>query len=148
MAKNISGTIAWDLKYDIELWNLDETRNKISDTALSLPIFAEIARGDFIKPRWSTRPRTILDNAKTSGRLKDGDRLAGYGAITCSNCKYVRWYWLFYVEAKGGWYSPIPTGQAPDPKGWVKALSVMANNPESGFPIPESARHTIGDFPQ
>ena len=147
MAKNISPVVAWDPKLEVELWDLDEPRNKVDATSLSLPIFTETSRGDFLKPQWSSTPRTVLDVAKTSGRMKDGDRLAGFAAITCSNCKSARWYWIFYVEGKGGWYSPIPVGQGPDQKAWGKIMEGLANDPSAeDFVSRDVVKVKIQDF--
>jgi hypothetical protein len=147
--KNISNTVAWDTKFDVELWNLEEPRNKNADTGLGLPIFAETARGDFVKPGWGTRPRTVLDAAETTGRLKDGDRLIGFGGVTCSNCKSIRWYWVFYVEGKGGWYSPIPIGQGPNPKVFGTLITNTANGIISAedFAGPQAVKLPIVEFP-
>jgi len=48
-AKNTSTEIAWDIKYEAILWNLDESRNQMQETVLSLPNFAETYKGDFSK---------------------------------------------------------------------------------------------------
>jgi hypothetical protein len=146
MPTTISESTAWDIKIEVDLWNLDEARNASLQTGLSLPEFVQVTTGDFLKSGQSYTPRTVLDAAKSSGRLKDGDRLAGFGAVTCSNCGQIRWYWIYYVEAKGGWYSEIPINQSPDKIRFGKAVPDMTKNEESWFSlIPQSERHPIRD---
>jgi hypothetical protein len=144
MATNTSQFTVWDTKIEVEFWDLDEPRNLSPQTALGLPIFVSVSTGDFLKAGESYTPRTVLDLAKSSGRLKDGDRLAGYGAITCSNCKNTHWYWIYYIEGKGGWYSAIPLGQGPDELRFANAIPGMTKDPESWFGrIPLSERLQI-----
>lgn len=144
IVRNHSTINAFDPKYEVNLWNLDEARNQSVQTVLGLPIFYRTDRGDFIKPAFGSGPYEVLNLAEASGRVKVGDRLAGYGRVTCSNCSYVRNYWIYYVIGTGGWYSSMPVGQGPQMSAWIRAIPQLARDPESVFSfIPQSKRVSI-----
>lgn len=148
MVSNTSKATAWDTKIEVTLYNLDEARNSSTETVLSLPLFVQVSTGDFLRAEQSYEPRTVLDASNSAGRLRDGDRLAGYGAVSCSNCQILRWYWIYYVEGKGGWYNAIPVEQAPDKIRFGHAIPQMTKNPEAWFGfIQQSERVPIQDAP-
>ena len=145
--KNTSTELAWDLKYEAIFWNLDEERNNTQGTVLSLPQFAETFKGDFLKPGAGFLPRTFLDEAKKSGRVKKGDRLFGFAVVTCSNCSRNRSYWIYYIYETSGWYSPLPLGQSPALEVLSKNIPAISQSPEYFFrDVPASDRKPILDF--
>jgi hypothetical protein len=89
----------------------------------------------------------MLDVAKTSGRVKKGDRLFGFALVTCSNCTHSRAYWIYYIYETSGWYSPMPIGQTPALEVLGKNIPAVSQSPEYFFQdVPASDRKPILDF--
>ena len=148
ISTNASHEVAWDVRYESVLWNLDVERNQgASETVLSLPHFGETYKGDYMKPGDSMYPRSLIDEIQKSGRVKKGDRLVGFASVGCSNCPQTHAYWVYYRYEISGWYSLIPNGKHPALDVFAKSIPAISQSPDYFFrDVPASDRKSILDF--
>jgi hypothetical protein len=50
-------------------------------------------------------PLLHYGNDATLRLIKPGDRIVGFIALSCDDCKRIRWYWIYYENTISGWYA-------------------------------------------
>lgn len=100
---NLSDEVLRSPKYWFLLCDIDAMGGHIHDV---LKIPARSIYDDFLRGKERFMP-TLL-STWTANDVKAGDRVIGYAAVECPDCKQSRFYWLFYKQGTGGWYAEIP----------------------------------------
>ena len=105
---SLSNVTVRDPKYYFILLDLELPKVRAQDGNMLpqiLPIPAAALAGDFIRPRQHIMQRSLVSSFPAVKQLvKLGDRIFGYGQVTCPDCVTERYYWVFSVYGNGGWY--------------------------------------------
>jgi hypothetical protein len=126
---NSSRDVAHDIKWSVELWNLD--RPPSPPASAWNPLLIPVQMFDYIRPHESGGPQEIFNTPLVSNAVSVGNRLFGYGTVTCPNCVTTRCVWIYLVYGSSGWYSPLPSN-APfvDVKTVFKIIPLIAQDSE------------------
>ena len=100
MIINLSDTVTSNIKWAVELWNLD-----LPDRNDPLPI--PVQTFDWIKGHGTGGPQGLFNTPLVSPLLKDGDRLIGSASVNCPECPRGRTYIVYIVWGEGGWFSEV-----------------------------------------
>jgi hypothetical protein len=138
-----------DPKFFLAMFNLDDT----SAQRQPLQIPAQTLIGEFIRPHEGLGLWPFWANPLVKAQYKPGDRLFGFVEAQCPDCLADRYFWIYWIAGKGGWFAPT-SKEAPFIKLQVfgKAIPIIAKNADVLLPqiVPQSARTTISnaEFPQ
>lgn len=98
--KNLSGSVARDIKWTVALWNID-----IPGRINPLPI--PVSTFDWIKPYDEGGPQNLFDGSLVAPLLKPGNRLIGSASVSCPECTRGRTYFIYIIWGSGGWVSEV-----------------------------------------
>jgi hypothetical protein len=145
--QNTSSVVASQVKYFIMLYDLDEATSSAASTLLSLPIFNKTE--SFIRSHEPSDSYGFLNLTGASRRVKDGDHLCGWASVRCVNCKNNLFYWIYYVQGKGGWYSETKPIPFKDQSAFTHSIPSSIKEPENLFTfVKVSSRIEIKDLPR
>jgi hypothetical protein len=143
---NSSETVARNLKWWVELWNLDRPP---SPTSPWNPLLIPIAIFDYVRPHEAGGPENIFNTPLVAPNIKAGNRLFGIGCVTCPECVKSRCVWTYIVYNQGGWYAPYRDDQNVTVDRMFKTIPQIASNPDAflNTVAPPSDRIAIVDLP-
>jgi len=107
--QNQSPLVAKQIKWTVELWNLDDPRTYINaDPAPNAhdPLPIPIATFDFLRANTNSGPMSIIDRVQIPF-VKKGQRLFGSMSAVCPDCVRGHTYIVDIVYGVGGWYSEL-----------------------------------------
>jgi hypothetical protein len=93
---NPSDVVARDMKYAVELWNMDAPDR---DDPLPIPT----STFDWLKQHSEGGPQNLFNLSLASSLLKNGDHLFGSATVNCPTCIRGRTYIVYIEWGKGGW---------------------------------------------
>jgi hypothetical protein len=97
---NQSEAIARDIKWAVELWNMD-----LPDRIDPLPI--PVSTFDWLKAHDEGGPLNLFDGPLVAPLLKPGNRLIGSASVTCPTCARGRTYIVYIVWGESGWFAEV-----------------------------------------
>jgi len=100
MIINQSAVIARDIKWTVQLWNID-----LPDRNDPLPIPYQTF--DWLRPKDEGGPQNLFGGPLVAPLLKPGNRLFGTAAVSCPECARGRTYIVHIVWGESGWYSEV-----------------------------------------
>jgi hypothetical protein len=146
--QNTSNQVANEPRFFVMLYNLDEASSESLSSLLSLPIFTRTDSG-FIRPHEGSGGYGIINLANASSRVKNGDHLCGWASVTCANCKNDRFYWIYYVQGVGGWYSETKSIPFKTQSAFTHSIPSNIKEPSNLFSfVKDSARIKIKGLPR
>ncbi len=87
-----------------------------------LPVPSNIIRTEYVRPGETAGRHDVFENTKLPApvdflptareHIKDGDKVWGFGQLTCENCSKTRYYYIYWVMGQGGWYAEVPKENA------------------------------------
>jgi hypothetical protein len=102
---NQSSVVAHDIKWAVELWNMDQPDR---DDPLPIPT----STFDWLRPHDEGGPQNLFDTPTVKPLLKSGDRLFGSASVSCPTCSRGRTYVVYIVYGVGGWFSELENEQS------------------------------------
>ena len=109
-------------KFSAVVWDLD-----IADRNDPLPV-PVWAANDWIRPGEGMGPQPVLSLPNVFPLIKKGDRIFGFLWVSCPDCIRTKYYWVYEMVGRGGWYSELPTGQVPAISTLLKMLPQLRTN--------------------
>lgn len=100
MIVNQSGVVARDMKWAVELWNVD-----LPDRNDPLPI--PWSSFDWLKGHSSGGPMNLFNSPSVSPLLKQGNHLLGSASVNCPTCDRGRTYIVSIEWGVGGWIAEL-----------------------------------------
>ncbi len=97
---NQSDAIARNIKWMVELWNMD-----LPDRNDPLPILTSAF--DWIRPHQEGGPQNLFGPPNIASLLKPGNRLFGSASVSCPECSRGRTYIVYIEWGQGGWVSEV-----------------------------------------
>jgi hypothetical protein len=98
MIKNLSDSVARDIKWTVLLWNMD-----LPDRNDPLPIPVQVF--DWLKGHTEGGPQDLFSSPPIATLLKPGNRLFGSASVDCPTCSRGRTYIVYIIWGQGGWFS-------------------------------------------
>jgi hypothetical protein len=140
---NTSKTTLRDPKFAPLVWDLDIERKD----PLPAPVWGATAN-DWIRPGENMGPQAIISLPNVYPLVKQGDRIFGVIYVSCPDCARTKWYWVYAVLGKSGWFSEIPKGRIPMLNALFKSVPDVQKNPDVFFAdVPQSDRKPIVEMP-
>jgi hypothetical protein len=137
---NQSAVIARDIKWTVELWNLD-----LPDRNDPLPI--PVSKFDWLRPNDESGPQNLFSNPQVAQLLKPGNHLFGSASVICPECARGRTYIVSIVWGEGGWFAEVTNeqrGRVLSPRNFLKATRIEFAK-ELEAEVPAQARTPIGN---
>lgn len=97
MVRNPTTRLARSVEVPISFW---------FDSWVSVP--EAPLRNLVVHPRDYRGPNNLSQMYKLKDRLKPGGHLFGIAFANCPECEHIRYYWLYFQQAGGGWYAEAP----------------------------------------
>jgi hypothetical protein len=149
---NNSDEIARQIKWTVELWNLDDPKVYSNPNAPDTinnhePLPIPVTIFDFIRPHSKSGPLDLFNSAAVRSNVKLGDRLIGSASVICPDCERGHTFIVYIVFKKSGWYYEITDNKSGDvliPKRLTKA-NVITYSEELMKTAPEKDRVPIVD---
>jgi len=113
---NLSDAEARNMKWAVELWNMD-----LPDRNDPLPI--PISTFDWLKAHSEGGPQNLFDAPPVTSLLRPGNRLFGSAVVDCPECSVGRTYVVYIKWGEGGWFSEVaslPSAKLVIPKNFMR----------------------------
>lgn len=146
--RNVSDAVLSDPKFFVAMFNLDG-----NDVRQPLKIPEQTLTGEFIRPHEGLGLWSLWSSPLVEAQYKLGDRLFGFVEAQCPDCLADRYFWIYLVAGKNGWFAPT-SKEAPfiALQAFGKAIPIIAKNADVLLPqiVPQSTRTTISnaEFPK
>jgi hypothetical protein len=110
LLENISGRIAKEIKWAVELWDIDEPRTYINPRPQPNahdPLPIPVSTFDFLRPHTTGGPPSLFNTPLAAPYVKAGHRLVGSMSVVCPECARGHTYVVYITLGRGGWYSEL-----------------------------------------
>jgi hypothetical protein len=141
---NTGNAVIHQPKFFAVVWDLD--REQFQDP-LPIPAFSA-GPNDFVKPGRGIGPEEAITRSNVKSLVKENDRLVGTIEVDCVDCDSEKWYWVYAIQGKGGWYAEIEKGHAPALNALGRTHPQIKADPYQFFAnIPKDQRLPILEMP-
>ncbi len=120
------------------IWDLDTMGND-GGAPLQIPQ----AHSDYIRPHEPIGPFAVISQEPVNSQVRNGDRLFGWVAATCPDCKRTKAYYVYAVVGKGGWIAEIPQDEKRPVEDWFSLARQAKRFPDLPETLPKGKKMLI-----